>query len=310
MNYGSGGFGFGSNVPPSGGVMAMQNGLSVVGSDGELGANPLLHDTVIEQGAFVFKMQSLAKDIFLLDPLNNTFQFGFGFFGQPNSNGLNMTINDNIANTVENFIVSDNNGSYLSIDIFSKLYGMGDLNFFSNGSQLIIDDTNKFFLFSTATDGNLLALDAISNTYRIGNPNHSVFKIATNDFTFFNPGTDTSNILEVTNNFFSYLDGQSKPKIEINISGGQYRFGNIGVAADNIYFNITAAAVTGNFDFQFAGASIMNVSSGGVKTTQPSANGAGLWQLGKKISAAVVLDATNYIEVKIDGTVYKLALVN
>jgi len=49
---------------------------------------------------------------------------------------------------------------------------------------------------------------------------------------------------------------------------------------------------------------------GSVSTSQPSATGAGKWKLGKKISATVALVTTDYIEIDIDGVVYKLALVN
>lgn len=44
--------------------------------------------------------------------------------------------------------------------------------------------------------------------------------------------------------------------------------------------------------------------------TQSSGAGAGVWKLGTKINATVVLDTTKYIEVNIDGSVYKLAIVN
>ena len=50
--------------------------------------------------------------------------------------------------------------------------------------------------------------------------------------------------------------------------------------------------------------------NGKVKTSQPSANGAGAWKLGKKVTATVALVTTDYIEVDIDGVIYKLALVN
>lgn len=50
--------------------------------------------------------------------------------------------------------------------------------------------------------------------------------------------------------------------------------------------------------------------NGDIKTAQPSANGAGAWKLGKKVTATVSLVTTDYIEVDIDGVVYKLALVS
>jgi hypothetical protein len=50
--------------------------------------------------------------------------------------------------------------------------------------------------------------------------------------------------------------------------------------------------------------------NGRFKTSQPSANGAGEWKLGKKVTATVTMKTTEYIEVDIDGVIYKLALVN
>lgn len=49
---------------------------------------------------------------------------------------------------------------------------------------------------------------------------------------------------------------------------------------------------------------------GALSTAQPSGSGAGAWKLGKKLSASVTLDTSNYIEIDIDGVVYKLAIVN
>lgn len=48
--------------------------------------------------------------------------------------------------------------------------------------------------------------------------------------------------------------------------------------------------------------------NGDFKTAQPSASGAGAWKFGKKITAAVVFVATDYIEVEVDSVIYKLAL--
>lgn len=50
--------------------------------------------------------------------------------------------------------------------------------------------------------------------------------------------------------------------------------------------------------------------NGDLKTAQPSANGAGAWKLGKKVTATVTMKTTEYIEVDIDGVIYKLALAN
>jgi len=50
--------------------------------------------------------------------------------------------------------------------------------------------------------------------------------------------------------------------------------------------------------------------AGSLTTAQPSANGAGAWKLGNRITAAgLVLLATNYVEIDIGGTIVKLAEV-
>jgi hypothetical protein len=51
-----------------------------------------------------------------------------------------------------------------------------------------------------------------------------------------------------------------------------------------------------------------NIKSDGTIETSSSGSGAGLWQLGTLQSSAVVIDTTQYVEVKIDGVVLKLAL--
>jgi hypothetical protein len=220
------------------------------------------------------------------------------------TNYMYLNMNDNFQ--VRNQVTGKR---FLFVNAVSNNYYFGDLDTKLNQTTFTINDNLKNSYFSSS-GLKVLELDAANDVYTIGKQSVSYFKVSTNYFSFFNPGTDASNILELSNNFFTYLDGNSQKKIFIDIAGGTYQFGNIGVAAANIFLNITSAAITGNFDFQFAGSSIFNIASGGIKTTQPSASGAGLWQLGKKLSAAVVLDAANYIEVKIDGVIYKLALVN
>jgi hypothetical protein len=49
-------------------------------------------------------------------------------------------------------------------------------------------------------------------------------------------------------------------------------------------------------------------SFGTIKTAQPSVNGQGRWKLGKLVVGATALDATQYLEVEVDGVVYKIAL--
>ena len=47
-----------------------------------------------------------------------------------------------------------------------------------------------------------------------------------------------------------------------------------------------------------------------LKTAQPSSNGAGVYKLGKVITgASVTLQTDKFVEVEIDGVIYKLAIV-
>ena len=48
---------------------------------------------------------------------------------------------------------------------------------------------------------------------------------------------------------------------------------------------------------------------GSIKTAAPTTGTAAEWKLGSRVAAAVVLDATQYIEVEVGGTFYKLAIV-
>lgn len=51
---------------------------------------------------------------------------------------------------------------------------------------------------------------------------------------------------------------------------------------------------------------LFEVSDGAIATEQPSANGAGEWRLGNLVAGAVALDPNNFIEVSINGVVYRL----
>lgn len=54
------------------------------------------------------------------------------------------------------------------------------------------------------------------------------------------------------------------------------------------------------------GAKFTVKSTGAIQTVQPSGSGAGQWLLGKLITAAVTASTTRYLEVMVDGVVYKL----
>lgn len=96
------------------------------------------------------------------------------------------------------------------------------------------------------------------------------------------------------------------------VGGGGIWYDN---AADS--FNISAlTGGTGVLNFLNGGNVSLSLASSGaavfrttIKTVQPSANGAGVWKLGKTTAAVVVLDTANYVEVDIDGAIVKLGIV-
>jgi hypothetical protein len=49
--------------------------------------------------------------------------------------------------------------------------------------------------------------------------------------------------------------------------------------------------------------------TGSIKTAAPTTGTAARWKLGSRVAATVVVNTTEYIEVDIGGTLYKLATV-
>lgn len=75
-------------------------------------------------------------------------------------------------------------------------------------------------------------------------------------------------------------------------------------------FRIGSATTSTNPTSQFLLTSAGNVAvAGSIQTGTPSGGTTGAWKLGSYKAAAVVVSTTNYIEVDIGGTLYKLAVV-
>lgn len=53
---------------------------------------------------------------------------------------------------------------------------------------------------------------------------------------------------------------------------------------------------------------ILGVIAAGLQTAAPVTGTAGVWKLGIRVAAAVVLDTTQYIQLDVGGTLYKLAV--
>ena len=83
-----------------------------------------------------------------------------------------------------------------------------------------------------------------------------------------------------------------------------------GAGLSNILALGAGASVSASNTFQYGNGSVTDhFFTGNINTSQPSANGKGAWKLGKYLAATVVVSTTNYVEVMIDGTLRKLAIV-
>lgn len=74
--------------------------------------------------------------------------------------------------------------------------------------------------------------------------------------------------------------------------------------------NTASGATSYLMDLQVGGATQFRVTpAGSIRTAAPTTGTAANWKLGSRVAAAVALDATQYIELEVGGTLYKLAIV-
>jgi hypothetical protein len=217
-----------------------------------------------------------------------------------------------------NFLFSDklrieNNGSFHSgsINAFGG-FGVGDfttnhLNYNLNTSfSTYLAFTNNGNLNNISSygiiGGGLLSADTNFKLTILNNDNSfsngikilSTGSVAANDgFNYYNYG------LNILNN-----------GTQTNSGSGIYHKIGLNVDVNNGDINYAALFNGGNVGIGTSTPSEKLEVNGNIKTAQPSANGAGAWKLGKKVTATVSLVTTDYIEVEIDSVVYKLALVS
>lgn len=201
--------------------------------------------------------------------------------------GYNIT---NSASGLYNVVIGHNSGKSITSGGRNSAYGF-------------------YALGGAATPGNISQNCAYGNAalYALGTGNYN---IAVGSGALF---TTTSSSYQVALGYNAgyYNTGNS------NIWIGGYDASSHTSVSNNIFFsdgegNIRArCASNGNWMINTTtdtGAKLQ--VNGDISTAQPSANGAGKWKLGKKVSATVALVTTDYIEVDIDGVIYKLALVS
>lgn len=144
-----------------GGIAGAKNGLTVVGTDVELGgANPLIQDTSIISAGFNFDIGPAGQPNFLIWP-----GFGLYAFGDPfgAGNGFNLFIND----ASERVAINAGSTPYLVIDQASDSYTFGDSS--SNQGGTYLDLESGFAgLYNGPSSAPGLFLDWSNGQYSLG----------------------------------------------------------------------------------------------------------------------------------------------
>jgi len=258
-------------------------------------------------------------------------------FGDINAAANQMFLDINSTNQRLQVFSGGLAASFLELNVPVGLYSIGDINNAANHCLLQVDDANKaiygildgsaqlsmslvtgIYMFgdvNTVTNGTFLKIDDTTQAVTIESNGNGGLEI---DFNLF--GTGIAAFLG------DYFVSQNGCFLDINDGANTIALrGKIGGVAGNNVFSFdggTETVTIGDINGGGNGTKVEVVDTteiislisaggagvGGIKTNAPSATGAGLWLLGKKVAAAVAFDATQYVEVMIDGVVYKLAL--
>ena len=165
----------------------------------------------------------------------------------------------------------------LLLDLANNIYSIGDTTAYNNGTFLQIDDAAQTVVIPNGFTGDeYFRANTSGSGYSFLIGGDADYTLAECEVFLYG---DHANL---------YAQDGAGNSAEISVNGtGSILFVNA----------VNGIEITGG-----------GATTGGIKTKQPSATGAGLWLLGKKVAAAVAFDATQYVEAMIDGVVYKLAL--
>lgn len=196
MSFNQGSIGFTSKNTGGGGgggVLTMQNGLSLVGTAGELGLNPLLHNTAFDLATFIFAITNNLQTALILD-------------GTPGSEGAELAttgVNAVSLSLSDAFNVAAIQTSFLGLrglelDFGNDIYKIGDIINVNNGLKLMIDDFNKDVNIQNAAGNRFLDIDILNNNYQLGDINGTNNNVVLN----IEDGVKNVNIQDASGTFF------------------------------------------------------------------------------------------------------------
>lgn len=220
-------------------------------------------------------------EYFLLDIAAGNFQIG-DIGGVTNSTVF--TIND----VNKSFIASVGTDLFFGVDVANHEYFLGDFNGTNKQTYLRIAD-NSQIIKGVSQFGGMFIFDGGNRLYQIGDLdaffNNTVFEI--------NDQASAVTVKQFGSLVFN-LDG----------AGQVYEMGDIGGFNQGSHISIIDS--TSQLLFNDNGGTIFTADLNGI-TTQDPASGPGIWRLGMIQTTASVLDTTKYVEVRINGTLTKLA---
>lgn len=163
--------------PGGGGVLTLDNGLTLTGTNGQWGG-ALLANTLIPLAGFDFSMFDGAFQ-FNVNTSVPSFNLNTGGGSElildgstgitslgdvtPVGNATVLTIND----TAQNVQVTGGGFTFFDLDIAGLVFAMGDLGNTGNGTQLQMLDNNRAAVIATAL-GSMLRVDQTSGLYQMG----------------------------------------------------------------------------------------------------------------------------------------------
>lgn len=177
------------------------------------------------------------------------------------------------------------------------------LQFATNNATRATINTNGELLVNTTNDQGDYKLQINGSVYNTGQVTRGVINVQ---------GTGAQVFVDSTTNLspFSAIQSLSGSNISPLFSGNATWNTTGNVNGIDLYVTNTASGANSNYMQLSDGTNIFKVTKdAGIITANPSSGTAAKWKLGSRQAGEVELDTTQFIEVEIGGTFYRLAIV-
>jgi hypothetical protein len=175
----------------------------------------------------------------------------------------------------------------------------------ATGDSIVFSDTSRYLAFGTGGATERARITSGGN-FLIGTTTDNGDKLqVAGNATFVSGGSLTQLNIGKTSSGYAAIRFINDATFYSWILASQYNVSNA--------FEITPSTVVGGSTFTTPVFKITNAgnstTTGSITTGAPTTGTAAAWKLGSRVAATVALDTTQYIEVDIGGTLYKLAIV-